>query len=173
MQPAPEDAPSAASRTLITYLLSALPPGDLHPVRGDTGLPAGAVQSPANRLIVAATPQMAPIHDEAALRSARREACDVAVIRHGPAPERRTRVLVDLVLDLAGVPLLLSDLAFYRQASGSLHLVSQRDDLFIAPGRHGLQASPMAPWATHAERREGLERAAVEIARACRRHLTG
>ncbi len=173
MYPRPEDAPSATSRALLDYVLAALPASEVRTLGGNTGLPVGAVASRALDLVVAATPVMAPIFDDAASRYARLKACDVVLIRHGLAPETLGPVRVDLTVRLATVPLLFPDLAFFRYASGSLHLVSAQDDLFVSFGRHGLLVTSMIRWSNPAERSEGLERAATEIVRLCRAQRTG
>lgn len=165
----PEDARPRTSTMLIDYMLSALPPGDFRPTGGNTGLPASAVISRTLDLVVAATPVMAPIFDGAALRYARSNACDVALIRHGFEPETSGPVRIDIVLRLASVPLPLPDLSFYRHVSGRLYLAAPQDDLSISFGPHGVCFSSLEPWLDASERSEGLERAAAEIVRACRR----
>lgn len=169
MYPRPEDALPRASTVLLDYMRSALPPGDFHLTGGNTGLPASAVMSWNLDLVIAATPVMVPIFDEAVLRYARINACDVALIRHGFEPETLDPVRIDLVLNLASMPVLLPDLSFYRHASGRLHLAAAQDELFVSLGSHGLYVSSLAPWLDTSERSEGLERAAAEIVRACRR----
>ncbi len=169
MCPRPDDAPLRASTTLLDYIVSALPPGEFHPIGGNTGLPAAAVESRALDLVIAATPVMAPIFDEAALRYARINACDVVLVRHGFQPETLGPVRIDVVLSLANVPILLPDLSFYRHASGRLHLAAAQDDLFVSLGHHSLGVTSLTPWLDASERSHGFERAAAEIVRACRR----
>ena len=48
-----------------------------------------------------------------------------------------------------------------------------RPDLFVGITRHGLEVSMPAPWNSGWERVTGLERAAAEIVRACRRTEQG
>lgn len=166
------DTLPTTSVALLNYVLTALAPDEPYPYAGNTGLPGG-VESLENNVILVATPVAERLYDDAVMRCAATRKRDVVLVRHGFHPEILEPVRVDVALHSVTGPILVPDLSFYRDADGGLHLVPARPDLFVGITRHGLEVSMPAPWNSGWERVTGLERAAAEIVRACRRTEQG
>ena len=67
----------------------------------------------------------------------------------------------------------MPDLSLWRGADGSLHLVPDRADLYVAIAPHGLDVLLVRPWDTLDERSDGLARAARDVVRAVARARAG
>jgi hypothetical protein len=88
-------------------------------------------------------------------------------------PETIDPVRVDVALRSITGPLLLTDLAFFRDRDRDLHLVPERGGLSVKLGRHGVEIGTRLPWNCLWDRAAGLECAAAQIVRACRTEHQG
>ena len=164
----------SSSRALRDLLLGALGTPQQRPLGGNTGLPAGAVDLIEHNVVLAVTPVTERLFDAALVRHAAASSRDVVLVRSGLHPETLDPVRVDVALrSSCGGPILVPNLSLWRGADGSLHLVPERHDLFIAVAGHGLDVLLVAPWDTLDERDDGLTRAAAEVVRAVRRTRAG
>ena len=161
-----------ASVALMHYVLAELEPDEPDQLYGNTGLPA-AVDFPVHDVIVSVTPVTAPMFDQALLRCAATRRRDTLLIRHGFHPETIDPVRVDVALRSITGPLLLTDLAFFRDRDQGLHLVPARGGLSVKLGRHGVEIGTRLPWNCLWDRAAGLECAAAQIVRACRSENQG
>lgn len=155
-----------ASVSLLNMILGPLGPDQPRPLGGNTGLPACALECLVHNLVIAATPVVEPLFDDALVRFAQASGRDVLLIRHGFHPETLDPVRIDVAARTFAGPLLIRDTSLYRALDGSLHLLPECHDLFAEIGEHGLDLSMLPPWRDWEERIEGLERAAAEIVRA-------
>ncbi len=164
------DALPAASVSLLNYALAGLrlDQNQPRPLGGNTSLPAGALESLAHNLVVAATTVTEPLFDDALMRFASATKRDVVLIRHGFFPETLDPVGVDVAARTIFGPVLIRQASFFRAVDGGLHLVPAECDLFVEIAPRGLDLSLSPPWIDWRERGPGLERAAAEIVRACR-----
>jgi hypothetical protein len=121
--------------------------------------------------VLAATPVSVRVFDEALLRSA--EYRDTLLVRHGFYPETLDPVRVDVALRSTTGPILVPDLSLFRDLDGQLHLVPQHQDLFLTVGPDGIWVSLIAPFDRWTDRAAGLERAAADVVRACRKARAG
>ena len=165
-----EPLPST-SIAILDYLLAALGGETYYPLGGNTGLPAGALESLDHNVVLAATPVNVRVFDQALLRSAAHR--DTILVRHGFHPETLDPVWVDVALRSTTGPILMPDLAFFRDTDGQLHLVPQHDKLFLTVGPDGIWVSLVAPFNHWTDRTVGLEKAAAEVVRACACARTG
>ncbi|WP_028967906.1 hypothetical protein [Sphingomonas phyllosphaerae] len=166
------DTLPTASVALLNYVLAELGPDDPYTFAGNTGLPAG-VECLEHNLIVIATPISERLFDHTLMRCAKARKRDIVLVRHGFHPEVLEPVRADVALHSVTGPILVPDLAFYRDAASGLHLVPAHADLFVQVRTRGLEVSIPAPWNSVGERMAGLERAAAEIVSACRRPEQG
>jgi hypothetical protein len=165
-----EPLPST-SNALLDYFLAALGGETYYPLGGNTGLPAGALESLDHNVVLAATPVSVRVFDEALVRSA--EYRDTLLVRHGFYPETLDPVRVDVALRSTTGPILVPDLSLFRDLDGQLHLVPQHQDLFLTVGPDGIWVSLIAPFDRWTDRAAGLERAAADVVRACRKARAG
>ena len=172
MYPILDEALPTASVALLNYVLAELDPDRPSPFTGNTGLPYG-VECRAQNLIVSITPVTERLYDSALIRCAETRNRDVMLIRSGFQPETLDPVRVDVALLTAPEPLLLTDLSFFRHATGRLHLTPSGADLSLGIACDGLKVQISMPWTTDWERMAGLEYAAAQIVRGCRQRPRG
>ena len=158
----------SASVALLDYILATLGPDEPRLLGGNNGLPAGAVECLQHNLVIAPTPIVERLFDDAILRFAQASGRDVLLVRHGFHPETLDPLLIDVAVRTITGPILIADTSLLRHRDGSLHLLPAKPDLFVEIARSGLDLSLIAPWNRWDERVEGLERATAEIVRACR-----
>lgn len=160
----------SSSRALRDLLLGALVEPQPRPLGGNIGLPAGAVDLMEHNIVLAVTPVTERLFDAALICHAAASSRDVLLVRAGLHPETLDPVRVDVALrSSCGGPILVPDLSLWRGTDGSLHLVPERHDLFVAVASHGLDVLLVAPWNSWEERADGLTRAAAEVVRRTRR----
>lgn len=165
---------SSSSRVLHDLLLEEFIAAQPRPLGGNTGLPQGTVDLMEQNVVLAVTPLVEPIFGDALVRYATVSHRDVVLVRAGLYPEQIDPVRVDVALHSScGGAILVPDLSLWRSANGALHLVPDTPDLFVGVAGHGLDVLLNAPWSSWDERVEGLELAAAQIVRACRRARAG
>ncbi|KTW10423.1 MULTISPECIES: hypothetical protein [Sphingomonas] len=166
------DTLSTASVALMNFVLAALGCDEPTPIFGNSGLP-GAVECLDHDVIIAMTPITEPMFDQALLRCAATRRRDTLLIRHGFHPETIDPVRVDVALRSLTGPLLLTDLAFFRDRDRDLHLVPERGGLSVKIGHDGIEVATRLPWDSMWDRAAGLENAAAQIVLACRSEHQG
>jgi hypothetical protein len=165
-----EPLPST-SNAMLDYFLAALDGETYYLLGGNTGPPAGALESLDHNVVLAATPVSVRVFDEALLRSA--EYRDTLLVRHDFNPETLDPVRVDVALRSTTGPILVPDLSLFRDRDGQLHLVPQRHDLFLTVDPDGIWVLLIAPFNRWTDRAAGLERAGADVVRAFSRMRAG
>ncbi|NIJ22070.1 hypothetical protein FHS95_003781 [Sphingomonas naasensis] len=154
---------------LISLPLAAMRAVAVVPHKPIEHMPACTVTAPAGRLLMAATPQPAPMFADTLEQVSRAHASDVLLIRGGRHPELIDAVTVDVALRYGNDALLLADMLFFRHIDKGLWLVPEKRGPFLELTRSGLRLEMLPPWFDTDERSAGLCRAAAEIARLTRR----
>lgn len=154
--------PFARVLTLPLQALAACPSDILSFARG---MPVQAHLLPACNLVLAATSCDGPLVRSAVQEAARTWHYSVLLVRSGRHPETLDPVLVDA--KIAGVPVGLHDLAFFRHTDASLWLVPSENPVahWLKIDAAGVSRFGRAPYADADERSDGLCRAAAEIVR--------
>lgn len=128
------------------------------------GMPQPTVFIEELRLVIAATPVVAPVFQSQVEALATGQRYDVMLIRHGLAPEIVDPVSVDVILGAPPCdPYRAPNLSFFRTAGGELHLAPEGIGPTIALRPFGLE---IELWPVHTspdQKSDGLCRAARDI----------
>ncbi|WP_152608762.1 hypothetical protein [Croceibacterium mercuriale] len=162
--------PSARVLALPLQALAACP-ADL--LSFTEGMPVQGHLLPTCNLILPATSFDSPLVRLAVTEAARMWHYSVLLVRSGLHPEGLDPVLVDV--SIAGAPVGLHDLAFYRHTDASLWLVPTETSVShcLEIDEAGVSRFGRCPYADADERSDGLCRAVAEIVRLARTGRTG
>jgi hypothetical protein len=150
---------------LLHYLASGFGQPEVPVLVSGGGMPADTVLFDAQSAILSFTCVAAPMFRAKIERLAAAPSIDVILVRCCQTAGDLLPVSIDIVLAGGGLaPFKLEELALYRHDDGGLWLVPFGFGAAIRLEAHGLELYLVPPYATLAERADGIYRAASDLA---------